>query len=135
MKTDRKKAPASLIVNMTPLIDVVFLIIVFFIMIMNFSEVLTSQVVLPKADEAKENLETGNLSITVKSEELILLGNKQVSLNSLEKVLSQDVFEHQRKKVQLRGDENVPYDVIQKVMQKIAATGITQVHFSTRKED
>ncbi len=120
-------------VNMTPLIDVVFLIIIFFIMIMNFSEVITTKVVLPKADEAEVNKDAQELAITVKSEELLFVGNEQVSLRDLEKLLKQKAYSDHRNKVQLRGDENVPYDLIQKVMQKIAGAGITQIHFSTRE--
>jgi len=49
----RKREWASFVVNMTPLIDVVFLIIIFFIMIMSFYEFLPKNVILPNADEAK----------------------------------------------------------------------------------
>ena len=52
MRAYRKRRWTSIAVNMTPLIDVVFLIIIFFIMIMNVTDVLSSKVTLPLADEA-----------------------------------------------------------------------------------
>ena len=54
MRTYRKREWSSLVVNMTPLINVIFLITVFMIIMINFSEVFLREVNLPKADEAKE---------------------------------------------------------------------------------
>ena len=136
MRTYRKREWSSLVVNMTPLINVIFLITVFMIIMINFSEVFLREVNLPKADEAKEVKEQviKKISITVKSEEFIFLGRKRVSLDNLEQALWQIVEYPQKSTVQLRGDENIPYEVVQKVMQKIAARGITRIEFSTRKE-
>ena len=49
----RKRKWSSLSVNMVPLINVIFLITIFIVMMINFSEVLIKRVNLPKADEAK----------------------------------------------------------------------------------
>lgn len=136
MRTYRKRAWSSLTVNLTPLINVIFLITIFIIMMINFSEVLIRRVNLPRADEAQEIKEQviKKISIIVKSEGLIYLGRRRVSLESLEDALWQTVRHPQRSTVQFRGDENIPYNIVQKVMQKIAALGITRIEFSTRKE-
>lgn len=136
MRTHRKREWSSLTVNMIPLINVIFLITIFIVMMINFSEVLIKKVNLPKADEAKEIKEQlkGKILIIVKSDELIFLGRKRVTLDNLEDALWQTVDYPQRSTVQLRGDENIPYDVVQKAMQKIAALGITRIEFSAYKE-
>jgi len=121
---------------MVPLINVIFLITIFIVTMINFSEVLIKKVNLPKADEAKEvkeQLET-RILIIVKSEDLIFLGRKRVSLDTLEHELWQTVLYPQRSTVQLRGEEDIPYDIVQKVMQTIAALGITRIEFATSKE-
>jgi len=121
---------------MVPLINVIFLITIFIVTMINFSEVLIKKVNLPKADEAKEvkeQLET-RILIIVKSEDLIFLGRKRVSLDTLEHELWQTVLYPQRSTVQLRGEEDIPYDIVQKVMQTIAAIGITRIEFATSKE-
>jgi len=136
MRTYRKREWSSLTVNMIPLINVIFLITIFIVMMINFSEVLIKRVNLPKADEAKEIKEQviEKIPITIKSEELIFLGRVRVSLDNLEQALWRTVDHPQRSTVQLRGDENITYDVVQKVMQKIAALGITRIDFSASKE-
>ncbi len=136
MRTYRKREWSSLTVNMVPLINVIFLITIFIIMMINFSEVILKKVNLPKADEAREVKEQiiRKILITVKSEDLIFLGNKRVSLDNLEHMLWQIVHNPQGSTVQLRGEENLTYDVVQKVMQIVATLGITRIEFSTRKE-
>lgn len=136
MRTYRKREWSSLTVNMVPLINVIFLITIFIVMMINFSEVILKKVNLPKADEAREVKEQiiRKILITVKSEDLIFLGNKRVSLDNLEHMLWQTVHDPQGSTVQLRGEENLTYDVVQKVMQTVATLGITRIEFSTRKE-
>jgi len=123
-------------VNMTPLIDVVFLIIVFFIMMMNFSDVLIKRVTLPKADQAVESNTNDVLKIpiTVKSEDLMFVSRNKVDLTSIQATISKKAGVPKKTIIQLRGDENIPYEIIQKVMRKIALTGISRIEFSTIKE-
>ena len=119
---------------MTPLIDVVFLIIIFFIMIMNVTDVLSSKVTLPVADESKKIREIEDLSIIIESEDLFYIGLKQVPLSGIRETLKRRYPNPQGQTVQLRADENVPYETVRKMMQEIAAAGISRINFSTRTE-
>ena len=136
MRAYRKKPWSSLMVNMTPLIDVVFLMIIFFIMMMNFSEILIRKIVLPKADQAKKNVEQieTTLYVTVKSQDLVFVGRRQVALGRLEEFFRQTAVYPHKTTVELRGDENITYDVVQKVLEKIASAGITRIEFAARKD-
>ena len=136
MRTHRKRKWSSLTVNMIPLINVIFLINIFIVMMINFSEVLIKRVTLPKADEAKQSTEQliQKILVTVKSEDVLFLGRIRVALDDLEYAIRKSVPYHQSSTVQLRGEENVTYDVVEKVMLKIAALGITRIEFSASKE-
>ena len=120
-------------VNMTPLIDVVFLIIIFFIMIMSFYEFLPKNVILPNADEAKPSTEMKECSITVTAEESIIVGTRRVHLSDLERILRVQLPDPRGHTVEIRGDQDAPYEVLQRVLQKVAQAGISRVHFATRK--
>lgn len=133
MRAYRKRTWASFTVNMTPLIDVVFLIIIFFIMIMNVTEALSGKVTLPEADEAIKSKDEDNLAVTIKSETLFYVGNIRVSLDNMDKLLKLQFPKPKGYTIQLRGDENIPYNIVQQVMQKIAAAGITNINLATRK--
>ena len=137
MRAYRKREWSSLAINMTPLIDVVFLIIIFFIMMMTFSDVQNRKVTLPKADrstELRQNI-IKRVSITVKSDKMIFVDRKKVDLYELEEHLKIKLPNPGKSTVQLRGEENLPYDIIQKVMGKIALAGITLIEFSTKKDE
>jgi biopolymer transport protein ExbD len=137
MRAYRKREWSSLVINMTPLIDVVFLIIIFFIMMMTFSDVLNRKVTLPKADKSTELRQNiiKRVSITVKSDKMIFVDRKKVDLYELEEHLKIKLPNPSKSTVQLRGEENLPYDIIQKVMEKIALAGITLIEFSTKKDE
>jgi biopolymer transport protein ExbD len=121
---------------MIPLINVIFLINIFIVMMINFSEVLIKRVTLPKADEAKQSTEQliQKILVTVKSKDVVFLGRTRVALDGLEYAIRRTVPYHQGSTVQLRGEENVTYDVVEQVMLKIAALGITRIEFSATKE-
>jgi biopolymer transport protein ExbD len=136
MRTHRKRKWSPLTVNMIPLINVIFLINIFIVMMINFSEVLIKRVTLPKADEAKQSTEQliQKILVTVKSKDVVFLGRTRVTLDDLEYAIRRTVPYHQGSTVQLRGEENVTYDVVEQVMLKIAALGITRIEFSATKE-
>jgi biopolymer transport protein ExbD len=121
---------------MIPLINVIFLINIFIVMMINFSEVLIKKVTLPKADEAKEVTEllTPKIIITVKSEDTLFIGRTRIVPDDLEHAIRKMVPYPQGSTVQLRGEENIPYEVIQKVMLTLAALGINRIEFSASKE-
>lgn len=121
---------------MTPLIDVVFLNIIFFILLVNFAELPIKNIQLPNADEAKksETLQQLKLPITVTSEELIFLDRKKISIEDLANSLKRRMAGQSPPIIQIRADENVPYDIIKKVMLKMAEANISKVEFSAYQQ-
>jgi biopolymer transport protein ExbD len=121
---------------MVPLINVIFLITIFIVMLINFSEALIKKVNLPNADEASEISEQidKKVLIIVKSQESIFLGSKMVSIADLEEALWNTVLSPKKCTVQFRGDENIPYSMVQTVLQKVAALGISRIEFAAQKE-
>ncbi len=131
MRTHRKRPWAALTVNMTPLIDVVFLIIIFFIIMINFSEMHLKNVNLPKADESKtSDIELkSKIHLTIRSADEVFLERKKVSLENLVGILRHRLTNPKDTTVQLRADENVTYDVIEKIMIKVALAHINKIEF------
>jgi biopolymer transport protein ExbD len=137
MKTLRKRAWSTLDVNLTPLVDVVFLMTIFFMTVLNFSALSLKDLNFPEADQAKkeEKATPITLQLSVLSENSIYLGRTKVNLQALKNVIVARVSDPSTSVVQLRGDSKVPYKVIQRVMQEIARAGIWQIDFSARIEE
>lgn len=135
MHTRRNRPWAALAVNMTPLIDVVFLIIIFFIIMINFSEMHIREVNLPKADEARQSLEAKNqkISITIKSDDMIYLQRKKIGIHDLAEALRGSHKRPEQMTVQIRADKDVPYKVLKQVMITLARAHYSKIEFSTLK--
>lgn len=136
MRTYRKRPWAALLVNMTPLIDVVFLIIIFFIIMINFSEAHLRTVNLPKADEATKSRVENKLKIpiTIKSKDLVFWERQQLELSELDRILKQVAMDPQDITVQIRAHENVAYETIKEVLLKLALLHINKIEFATTDE-
>lgn len=137
MQTRRKRTWASLVVNMTPLIDVVFLIIIFFIVMINFSEMHIRKVNLPKADEARQSLEAKDQKITIaiKADDIIFLQRKKINIDDLADAISKGHKRPEQMTVQIRADMDIPYEVLKKVMITLARARYSKIEFSTLKRE
>ena len=62
------------------------------------------------------------------------IGRTRIAPDDLENAIIKMVPYPQGSTVQLRGEENLPYEVVQKVMLTLATLGITRIEFSASKE-
>jgi biopolymer transport protein ExbD len=136
MRVYRKRAWSSLWLNVTPLIDVIFLMNIFFLLTINFSDVISRSISLPKADQAKtaDQRLAGRIAVTIKSPDAVFLGSRSMPLSEIEAGISGLLREHsldpQQTVVQVLADEDLPYETVQTVMQKAAQQGISRIEFS-----
>ena len=133
MRAYRKRPWATLVVDMTPLIDVIFLIIIFFIILINFSQIHIRNVVLPNADEAYASDDTNKqkMLVTIKSGDEIFLQREQVTLATIADVIGRQHAHGGDVTALIRANEEVPYEVIKRVMLKLATANIDKVQFAT----
>lgn len=136
MRIHRRRSGPHLAFNMTPLVDVVFLLIVFFIMTLNFSHMLIRKVDLPLADRAKPELERtpAELIITVQNDHSLFVGRNPVHLQRLGEFLQKHILNPDHTTVTLRGDENLPYQTLQLIMEQVALSGVSRIHFAAYME-
>ena len=136
MRIRYRRTGSNLALNMAPLVDVVFLLNVFFLLVLNFSDILSREIDLPRADAAKpEHVRPPvELTITVKNENSIFLGRKTVALPLLGEALQERIQDPAGTTVTLRGDENLPYQTLQMVMEQVALSGVSRIHFAAYVE-
>jgi biopolymer transport protein ExbD len=132
MRAFRRRPWAGLSVDLTPLIDVIFLIIIFFIIMINFSEMHLHNVRLPKADEAHRSLiaEDAKLPITIKAEDVILFERRRIQVRDLPAALRAKHADPAKLTIQIRANDNVPYKIIKQIMLQLALSGIANIEFS-----
>jgi biopolymer transport protein ExbD len=133
MRAFRKRPWSALVVDLTPLIDVIFLIIIFFIIMINFSEIHVRNVLLPKADEARVSIDSNKdkLLLTIKSEKLIFLDRESVTLSTISEAIQRHAANPEDVTALIRASEDVPYEIIKRIMVKLAKLNIDKVEFAT----
>jgi biopolymer transport protein ExbD len=136
MQAYRKRPWTSLWLNVTPLIDVIFLMTIFFLLTINFSDVISRSIRLPRADEAKtaDHRLPGRIAVTIKSADAVFIGSRSMPPAGLGSGIAGVIQEHsldpQQTVLQVMGDENLPYEAVQTVLQQAAQQGISRIEFS-----
>ncbi|WP_437186583.1 ExbD/TolR family protein [Planctomicrobium sp. SH668] len=133
--TFRRKSGSEL--NLTPLIDVVFNLVIFFLVASHFAASEPSDPVsLPSASTNRDDIHARRLSITVKADGTYVVGMKSVELNEVERLIAQEAGEEpERCAVRIRGDRDAAYAFIEPVMLACARSGIHNFGFKVIQEE
>ncbi len=102
--------------NLPSLVDVVFLLLIFFMLTTTFSKVLTKlDIELPKSRAVTEQ-KTQNIIIEVGQEGKLALNGKAITLEELDKRLAELSMETPNEIVIIKADKEVAYGEVVKVM-------------------
>ena len=122
--------------NMTPMIDVVFLLIIFFLVSSHLARQESRlPVELPVASTHDPlNTEPVSLTITVNGDRQVLVGGKVVDASDLDSILSQ-VAERdgESSSLRIRTDGSVPYRDIEPILKASASAGLVDIKLAVRE--
>ncbi len=114
-------------IEMLPLIDIVFLLLVFFIYAMLSMAVHRAlPVALPKSSTAKIDKQV-LLSVTVKSDGTVFLNKTAIPLENLAKALAEEAEKEEDPRVLLFADQSLPYQELFHVLDQIKTAGISKI--------
>ena len=100
--------------NMSSMTDIVFLLLIFFMLTSTLVTVSAIDILLPKAGGKTENSASVAVSITNKSN--FYIDKSFVSAKNLEMEILNKVGADKKKTIVIRGDQNVPYKSVMKVI-------------------
>jgi biopolymer transport protein ExbD len=119
-------------VNITPMVDLVFVLLVIFILMCTAS-VAGTKVNLPKSSNTPANLaKPKTKSITINNEGKMFLDTIPVSVQELEQRLNQIKAATPEFPVVIRGDSLTQYQGVMDVLDVLGRLGITQVGLATK---
>jgi biopolymer transport protein ExbD/biopolymer transport protein TolR len=120
-------------INITPLVDVVFVLLIIF---MVTAPVLQSgiEVNVPKTRTVKEITEE-RMVISINKDQRVFLGNDPININEIKTRLRQKIRDPQHQSVFLRADQDVPFGAFATVMDAVKQAGITNVSIVTQPLD
>jgi biopolymer transport protein ExbD len=134
MRLPSANANRELQFNITPLIDVVFLLIIFFLVASHFiRHEQLENVELPTATQGRDQQDTtSRVVVTVATDRRLRLGAQEASIDEIEKQLLLMAEEHGANSTELRIriDRNLPYSVVEPLLLSAARSGIKKVRFA-----
>lgn len=134
----RKQAvPEAAGFQIAPMVDIVFLLLIFFLVTWNFARYETElDVKVPTAKEGKESRRSvGEVIINVKNDGTIVINRKTVSAEELGGTLRKISELYPDQAVVLRGDQSADYRHIVAVLDICRAANIWNVAFATGRPD
>jgi len=130
MNLEQHNEDEDIAIDMSPMIDMVFLLLIFFVVA---SVVVEDKVKIeiPSAAYAKvpEDI-TGRLVISVNKQEELFVGTRKVSMEELETILAAEIEANPKLRVMIRADGEVQYEVNEKVMEACAGVGAVDLIYA-----
>lgn len=119
-------------VDLTPLIDVVFQLVIFFMISSVFNTAPGITLDLPESSSA-ENVEITELRLTVVSEEEIYINKEPCTVLTLEETLRTVIDEQglDEPLVVLDGDKDIPYQLMIRILDSLRKQGFDGVNLVT----
>ena len=94
-------------IDVVPLIDVLMVLIIFFLVTMQFQDLRALNVKLPKIESAGSNVIRNELIISIKEKGQTFLNGNEINIKDLKKILKSSAKLQQKPMVLLVADENV----------------------------
>lgn len=126
-----RKRNRSLIINITSLIDVMFLLLIFFMVSSTFKNQPAINLVLPRSATAEETVVTPTI-LYLTADGRTYLNDRQVSEDELGGLLRQLQGSTGEDRVVIRADENAPHGVVVGLIDLVKQSGFTRVSISAR---
>lgn len=134
MKIEPKYAEEEFEVDMSPMIDMVFLLLIFFIVASTIIDEKV-KIEIPKAAYAKVPEDTtGRLVISVNKDDQVFLGPMPVTLRELEESMAWEIERDPNLRVLIRAGKKVKYKTNEKIMLACAKVGASDLIFSAFEE-
>jgi biopolymer transport protein ExbD len=131
MRLRKRKHEYGCEINIAPLIDVVFLLIIFFLTVSHITQLQVEPLSLPEAEEGRKPQAQGHsrIIVNVRKDGRILALGKNHSIDSLQQMLINEKGRSDRDGVSilLRGDRATNWTKISEIMQMCTNNGISRI--------
>jgi len=142
MKLERikRRSGGTLILEITPLIDVVFLLLIFFMLATSFDERSAFKIDLPKSTVAKTKSTLKEVQVLVDKDRNVYVRytdnsgksqNEKLDLTSFVSVVSEKLNNSESKDVIISADKDIDYGFIVEIMSLLKESGASAINIDT----
>jgi biopolymer transport protein ExbD len=119
-------------IDMGPLIDMTFLLLIFFIVNVNFTKETGVQVKRPDAASGTVLSTESGAIITVTAAGIIYFGSNRIDLGRIRPLVAKHRLQFPDGEVIIVADESVPTRLVVDVMDECRMSGVKEINLSTR---
>ena len=141
MRVPSHVSSGGMAINMTPMIDVVFQLIVFFTATSTIAKTEFNQSLeLPVAEKGKDREETTQkkkITANVVASGEVYLGGRRTNPREFQDILQAELAQHpaDQLEVQFRADREAPYAAVEPLLLACARKGVWQVSFAVKRPE
>ena len=117
---------------MTPMLDIVFIMLIFFIVTTSFVKEAGFEVTRPPASTAEEK-KLGNVMIAITDTGAVWMSKREVELTQVRLLVEQAKSENPEGSVVIIADENAPTGVVVQVMDEARKAGADRVALAAQE--
>ena len=129
MRFIESKVVGKRIVSLTPLIDVVFILLVFFMLVSNFNQFNAIAVNAPAPATRQDNSMAGALLIRLNEQGEIDIAGRPVAWDQLREIVRQALTEKPERQVLIKPHAELAIQQVVNLLDELAATGVTNFSF------
>lgn len=130
----RNKNRKASVIDISPMMDMVFILLIFFIVTSTFTRETGIDITKPKASSAKE-LAKESILIGVTRQGTIHINESQVNLSSLQTILKQMMMEAPDRPVIIVSDRDAPSGRIVDILDECNLARVRKVSISAERDD
>lgn len=132
----KRQSKETVEVNLTPLIDVVFLLLIFFMVSTTFTKENHLSIDLPEASAEQQPVATSRLEIIITASGSYSINDKALinnKLDTLKRGLIKAAAGEDNLPVTITADANTPHQAVVRAMDAAGQTGFVNLSITTRK--
>ncbi|NWO05586.1 MAG: biopolymer transporter ExbD [Alteromonadaceae bacterium] len=118
-------------INITPLIDIVFLLLVFFMLTSHFINEKKFEITLPEAESGRESSTNQSELISINRDGSVVQGERPLSAGQLKSLLVRMAGDERQ--LVLRVDERAPFEPVMALMDQARQEGVRAIGFAVQK--
>jgi biopolymer transport protein ExbD len=133
LRHDRRRDPE---LNITPLIDVVFLLLIFFMVSTTFDKQAELNIELPEASGKVTPTEQFKIEIGIDGDGRYFINQRPIKddrLVTLKRALEVTLADHDQPKLIISADRKTPHEAVVRAMDAARQVGLTHLTFATRQ--
>lgn len=120
-------------INITPFTDVVLVLLIIFMITTPMLSQHSLKINLPKAENTQQTEETKNIEISIDKDGFVYLDGLQIHLQYIEEAVKNAIKKHPERAVIVKGDKDIKYDLVVKVIDKAKQAGATKFALALEK--